>query len=169
VYDHEGLTEATLKHPSHTTFHKSRVSDEDEAVGITRFYRWHQDAGLYELAPPKMTVLYGISVPQGPHQTCRYDDGTGDELSVPLGTTVFVSGKTMFEILPHELKSFAVRSKVKFAPHCFVWMVPAKARSTGLKMETEGLKLPWDQLPSLEDPKTVVLPVVSARNVMLFN
>jgi xanthine dioxygenase len=169
VYNHEGLTEAALKHPSHTTFHKTRVSDEDEAKGITRFYRWHQDAALYELAPPKVTALYGISVPQGPHQTCRYDDETGDELSVPLGTTAFVSGTTMFEILPSELKSLAVRSKVKFAPHCFVWMAPAKAHSTGLKLETEGLELPWSELPPWEESKIVILPVVSALNVMSFS
>jgi len=160
VYNHEGLTEAMLKHPSHITFHKSRVSDEDEAKGITRFYRWHQDAALYELAPPKVTALYGISVPQGPRQSCRYDDGTGDELSVPLGTTAFVSGKTMFDILSPELKSVAVRSKVKFAPHCFVWMAPARAHSTGLKMETEGLELPWDELPPWEESKIVTLPVL---------
>jgi xanthine dioxygenase len=165
IYNHEGLAEATLKHPSHTTFHKFRVSDEDEAKGITRFYRWHQDAALYDLAPPRVTALYGISVPQGPHQICRYDDGTGDELSVPLGTTAFVSGKTMFDILPSELKSLAVRSKVKFAPHCFVWMAPAHAHSTGLKMETEGLELPWDELPPWEESKIVVLPVVSIQHI----
>lgn len=100
VYNHEGLAEAMLKHPSHTTFHKTRVSPEEEANGITRFYRWHIDAALYDLSPPKVTTLYGIRVPEGARQVCRYDDGTGDELDVPLGTTAFVSGKTMFDILP---------------------------------------------------------------------
>lgn len=113
VYNHEGLAEAMLKHPSHTTFHKTQVEAMDEAKGITRFYRWHIDAALYDLAPPKVTTLYAINVPGGPDQTCRYDDGTGDELKVPLGTTAFVSGKTMFDILPKELKSLAVRGKVK--------------------------------------------------------
>ncbi|KAF7966412.1 hypothetical protein HWV62_1881 [Athelia sp. TMB] len=159
VYDHEGLSEAMLKHPSHTTFHKSRISEEDSAKGITRFYRWHIDAALYELAPPKVTALYGIKVPQGPPQTCRYDDGTGDELQVPLGTTAFVSGKTMFDILPAELKSLAVRTRVKFAPHCFVWMAPAHAHSTGLALETEGLELPYDELPPWDESKVVTLPM----------
>jgi len=99
VYNHEGLAEAKLKHPSHTTFHKTRVSPEDEAKGVTRFYRWHIDAALYDLNPPKVTTLYGITVPQGNKQLCRYDDGTGDELEVPLGTTAFISGKTMFDII----------------------------------------------------------------------
>lgn len=116
VYDHEGLVEVQLKHASHTSFHKTRVSQEDEDKGVTRFYRWHMDAALYDLSPPKVTTLYAIKVPDGPKQICRYDDGTGDELEVPLGTTAFVSGRTMFEILPKELKSVAVRSKVRYTP-----------------------------------------------------
>jgi hypothetical protein len=162
VHDHEGLADVKLQHPSHKIFHKTHVSDEDEAKGITRFYRWHQDAALYDLAPPKVTTLYAISVPQGPHQTCRYDDGTGDELNVSLGTTAFVSGKTMFDVLPPELKSLAVRSKVKYAPHCFVWMAPARAHSTGLGMETDGLEVPLEALPPWEQSKVQILPVVSA-------
>ncbi len=161
VYDHEGLAEAKLKHPSHKSFHKTRVSDEDEAKGVTRFYRWHIDAALYDLSPPKVTTLYGLTVPRGDKQVCRYDDGTGDELEVPLGTTVFVSGKTMFEILPSELKSLAVRSKVKYSPHPYVWMAPAHAKSTGLGIETEGLEMPRDELPTWEESKIKVYPVVS--------
>ncbi|KAK0209244.1 hypothetical protein DFS33DRAFT_1308671 [Desarmillaria ectypa] len=160
VYDHEGLTEAKLKHPSHTTFHKTRVSPEDEGKGATRFYRWHIDAALYELSPPRVTTLYGINVPTGPRQVCRYDDGTGDELPVPLGTTAFVSGKTMFDILPPELKSLAVRSKVKYAPHPYVWMAPAHAMPTGLGIESEGLELPLSELPPWEEAKLKILPVV---------
>ena len=160
VYNHEGLAEAMLKHPSHTTFHKTRVSEEDTERGYTRFYRWHIDAALYDLSPPKVTTLYGITVPQGKHQVVRYDDGSGDELEVPLGTTAFVSGKTMFEILPPELKSLAVRSKVKYAPHPYVWMAPARANSTGLGIETEGLELPLDELPPWEESRRKTLPVV---------
>lgn len=37
--------------------------------------------------PPKVTTLFALSVPEGPTQTVRYDDGTGDELPVPIGTT----------------------------------------------------------------------------------
>jgi len=160
VYNHEGLAEAKLKHPSHTTFHKTRVSPEDEERGVTRFYRWHIDAALYELSPPKVTTLCGLIVPNGPRQTCRYDDGTGDELSVPLGTTAFVSGKTMFDILPAEYKSLAVRTKVKYAPHPYVWMAPAAALPTGLGIESEGLELPFDQLPAWEEAKRKTFPIL---------
>lgn len=83
----QGLEKPQLKHPHHKTFHKSVVSQEDEDKGITRFYRWHIDSALYDLETPIATTLYALSVPSGPHQTVRYDDGTGDELEVPLGTT----------------------------------------------------------------------------------
>jgi xanthine dioxygenase len=71
VYNHEGLAEAKLKHPNHTTFHKNRVSPEDEAKGITRFNRWHINAALYNLSPPRVTTLYGLIMPSGPPQMCR--------------------------------------------------------------------------------------------------
>ncbi|KAF7369883.1 Clavaminate synthase-like protein [Mycena sanguinolenta] len=138
VYDHEGLAEAKLKHPSHRTFHKTVVSPEDEVAGVTRFYRWHIDAAL----------------------VCRYDDGTGDELPVPLGTTAFVSGKMMFELLPPELKSLAVRAKVKYAPHPYVWMAHAHAKSTGLGIESEGLEMDLSELPPWEEIKCKTLPVL---------
>ncbi|THV04576.1 hypothetical protein K435DRAFT_850837 [Dendrothele bispora CBS 962.96] len=154
------MAEAKLKHPSHKTFHKTVVSPEDEAKGVTRFYRWHIDAALYNLSPPRVTTLYALNVPQGLKQFCRYDDGSGDELPVPLGTTAFVSGKTMFDILPKELKSVAVRSKVRYAPHPYVWMSPAKAKSTGLGIESEGLEMSFDELPSWEESRGKLYPVL---------
>ncbi|KAF8435656.1 Clavaminate synthase-like protein [Boletus edulis BED1] len=160
VTDHEGLATAALKHPSHTTFHKTRVSEEDEAKGYTRFYRWHIDAALYDYNPPRVTTLYGITVPKGDRQTVRYDDGTGDELPVPLGTTAFVSGKTMFELLPRELKSLAVRTSVRYAPHPYVWMAPARAMPTGLGIETEGLELSMAELPDWEESKVKTFPML---------
>ncbi|KAI0297594.1 hypothetical protein B0F90DRAFT_1738410 [Multifurca ochricompacta] len=147
VYNHEGLETAPLKHPSHRTFHKTTVSLEDEAIGVTRFYRWHIDAALYDLSPPRVTTLYAIIVPQGPPQTCRYDDGTGDELT------------TMFDILPRELKSVAVRAKVRYAPHPYVWMAPAAAHSTGLAIETEGKEHALDELPPWTEDRIKVFPV----------
>ncbi|KAH0837865.1 taurine catabolism dioxygenase TauD, TfdA family-domain-containing protein [Lanmaoa asiatica] len=161
VTDHEGLSTAALKHPSHTTFHKTRISEEDEAKGYTRFYRWHIDAALYDYNPPRVTTLYGITVPKGDRQTVRYDDGTGDELPVPLGTTAFVSGKTMFQILSPELKSLAVRASVRYAPHPYVWMTPARALPTGLGIESEGLEIPTGELPEWEESKVKTFPMLS--------
>jgi xanthine dioxygenase len=167
VYNHEGLERAQLKHPSHTTFHKTTVQPTDEAAGVTRFYRWHIDAALYDLNPPKVTTLYAIHVPQGARQTCRYDDSTGDELPVPLGTTAFVSGKTMFDILPREFQSLAVRARVRYAPHPYVWMGPAAAHSTGLAIENEGKELPLSELPPWTEDKIKVFPVVRDPHLLL--
>ncbi|KAI8449711.1 hypothetical protein BY996DRAFT_6557066 [Phakopsora pachyrhizi] len=41
----------------------------------------------------------------------RYNNGTGDQLDVPLGTTAFVSGKKMLEILSLELKKSLAESR----------------------------------------------------------
>lgn len=109
-----------------------------------------------------MTTLYAVTVPDGPQQTVRYDDGSGDELTVPLAPTAFVSGKTMFDILPDQYKSLAVRMRVKYAPHPYVWMSPTSAMSTGLGIESEGLEKPLDELPPWEESKQKTLPAVSA-------
>ncbi|GJN87624.1 hypothetical protein Rhopal_000579-T1 [Rhodotorula paludigena] len=148
-----------LRHPSHQSFHKTQVSDEDSAKGFTRFYRWHIDAALYERDPPKVTTLYGLQMPQAKVNTVRYDDGTGDELAVPLGGTAFVSGKIMFDILPAELKSLAVRTRVRYSPHPYAWMAPAKARSTGLGMISEGKEMPDEDLPPWKEEHVKTLPV----------
>ncbi|KZS93511.1 Clavaminate synthase-like protein [Sistotremastrum niveocremeum HHB9708] len=160
VYNYEGLAEAKLKHPHHATFHKTKISQEDELNGATRFYRWHIDAALYDLSPPKVTTLYAVKVPAGQPQVCRYDDGTGDELKVPLGTTAFTSGATTFDILPPEYKSLAVRAKVRYAPHPYVWMAPAHALSTGLGIESEGLEVPLNELPAWEESKVKTFPML---------
>lgn len=138
VRNHHGIEEVTLKHGRHPEFHKTPLSEEEESNDFTRFFRWHMDAALYELDVPKVTSLYAIKVPSGQQQTVRYDDGTGDQLKVPLGTTAMVSGKVMFDILPNELKSFAVRSRVRYAPHPFSWLGDAKVLSNGLSVVTEG-------------------------------
>lgn len=102
-----------------------------------------------------------MKVPPGEHQIVRYDDNTSDELDVPLGTTAFVSGATMFDILPPELKSLAVRSKVRYAPHPYVWMAPARALATGLGIVSDGLEMPLKELPEWEESRIKTFPVVS--------
>lgn len=116
---------------------------------------------MYNLSPPKVTTLYSVKVPGGKNQIVKYDDGTSDELEVPLGTTAFVSGATMFNILPPELKSLAVRSKVRYAPHPYVWMAPSRALSTGLGIISDGLEMPLNELPEWEESKIKTFPVVS--------
>ncbi|GAA5950126.1 hypothetical protein JCM3765_004205 [Sporobolomyces pararoseus] len=157
----QGLPSPTqLRHPSHQTFHKTKISDEDSEKGYTRFYRWHMDAALYERDPPKVTTLCAKIAPQGKKNVVRYDDGTGDELEVPLGGTAFVSGKIMFDILPPALKSLAIRSRVRYAPHPYVWMGPARSKSTGLGLESEGNEMPLDELPEWTEENIKTLPLV---------
>jgi xanthine dioxygenase len=76
-------------------------------------------------------TLYTVHVSEGPQQTCRYDEDTVDELPVPFGTAAFVSGKTVFDILPCE-QSVAVRARVNYAPHPYVSMSLAALHSTRL-------------------------------------
>jgi xanthine dioxygenase len=159
VPSYEGLENIKLRHPHHRTFHQTQIPTEDD-LDNTRFYRWHIDAALYGLAPPVVTTLLAVKVPAGRRQTCRYDDGTGDELNVPLGTTAFVNGETMYDILSDEQKEFVRTTRVEYASHPYVWMSSAKSRSDGLGMVSEGFELPNSELPPVEESKIQLLPMV---------
>lgn len=159
VPSYEGLENITLKHPHHRTFHKYAIPEEDDLTH-TRFYRWHIDAALYDLNPPKVTTLLAVSVPRGPKQTLRYDDGTGDELQVPLGTTAFVSGYAMYDRLSEEEKEFVRTSKIQYAPHPYIWMSPAKSRSDGLGLFSDATELSYSELPPIEEEKIKIMPMV---------
>jgi xanthine dioxygenase len=161
VASYEGLTDFQLRHPHHKTFHATSIPEEED-LDFTRFYRWHIDAALYgggAFAPPVVTTLLAVQVPGGRRQICRYDDGTGEELEVPLGTTAFVSGYTMFDILPEEDKVFARGTKVEYAPHPYVWMSGAKSRSNGLGLLSRDLETPLDELPPYKEDEIQILPM----------
>jgi xanthine dioxygenase len=160
VTDHEGIPEVDLHHPSHKTFHQTPLTDEQEARGLARFYRWHIDAALYDLHPPKVTTLLAIKVPEARHETVVYDDGTGDTLDVTLGTTAFVSGVTAFEKLSPAQQEWARKTKARYAPHPYVWMRNARARSNGLGLVSEGRELSRGELPPFEESKITTLPIV---------
>lgn len=158
VASFEGLENITLKHPHHNKFHKYPISPEEDR-DVTRFFRWHIDAALYDLEPPRVTSLMAVKVPKGEQQTLRYDDGTGDELRVPRGSTAFVSSYKMYELLSPEDKEFARTTKVQYAPHPYIWMSPARSRSDGLGMESDGVELSYDDLPPIEEEKIKILPM----------
>lgn len=71
-----------------------------------------------------------------------------------------VPGTNMFNILSPELKSLAVRARVQYAPHPYVWMSPAKAMSTGLGIESDGLELDKEELPQWHESKIKKLPIL---------
>ncbi|KAK0714928.1 hypothetical protein B0H67DRAFT_442850, partial [Lasiosphaeris hirsuta] len=158
VAEYEGLENITLRHPHHKTFHATAIPEADD-LDFTRFYRWHIDASLYGLAPPIVTTLLAVRVPGGRTQVCRYDDGTGDELVVPLGTTAFVSGYAMYDALSPTDQEFARSTRIEYAPHPYIWMSGAKSRSDGLGMVSEGKEIPLDQLPVIEEDKIQILPI----------
>lgn len=108
-----------LKHPHHRTFHRDPIPEHMDR-DFTRFYRWHIDAALYNLYPPKVTTLLAVKVPNGRRQTLLYDDGSREKMEVPLGTTAFVSGEQMYDRLSKEEKEFAQTSRVEYAPHPYV-------------------------------------------------
>ncbi|PNS15292.1 hypothetical protein CAC42_5463 [Sphaceloma murrayae] len=158
VDKYEGLENIKLRHPHHRTFHATAIPAEDD-LDFTRFYRWHIDAALYGLAPPVVTSLLAVRVPGGRKQTLRYDDGSGEELSVPLGTTAFVSGYEMYDRLSSQDQLFARTTKVEYAPHPYVWMSSARSRSDGLGLISEGKEVPLSDLPPIEEDKIQILPM----------
>jgi xanthine dioxygenase len=158
VASYEGLENVRLRHPHHRTFHETVVPEADD-LAFTRFYRWHIDAALYGLAPPVATTLLAVKVPAGRTQTVRYDDGSGDELRVPLGTTAFVSGEAMYDALSDEDKLLARTARVEYAAHPYIWMSPARSRPTGLGLVSQGKELPASELPPIDDAADQVLPL----------
>lgn len=159
VKELEGLHNIQLRHPHHRTFHRDAIPAEKD-LDCTRFYRWHIDAALYGRHPPKVTTLLAISVPKGRRQTLLYDDGSGDTLDVPLGTTAFVSGETMYERLSDEEKHFVNTSRIEYAPHPYIWMSECRSFPTGLGLYTEGRELSEEQLPPIDQDMIQVLPMV---------
>ncbi|KAJ6185720.1 hypothetical protein N7519_007021 [Penicillium mononematosum] len=153
-----GLEDIKLRHPHHRRSHRE-VIPEDKADAYTRFNRWHIDAALYDLNPPKVTTLMAVQVPKGRRQTILYDDGSGEELDAPLATTAFISGQKMFNMLSPEDQEFVRTSKVEYAPHPYNWIKPAKMHPTGLSVYTEGREKPESELPPVDPSKIQILPM----------
>jgi alpha-ketoglutarate-dependent taurine dioxygenase len=158
VAEYEGLKNIRLNHPHHKTFHKTSVPAAEDR-DFTRFYRWHIDAALYALNPPRATTLMAVSVPKSPKQTLRYDDGSGDELTVSRGSTVFASSEVTYDLLSEEDKAFARGTRVQYHAHPYIWMSGARSRSDGLGMESDGLELSDAELPPIEQEKIAILPM----------
>jgi xanthine dioxygenase len=156
VAEHDGMADLVLKHPMHFSFHRDHLRPDDYAN--TRYYRWHIDAALYERNPPRVTTLLALQVPEGEAQTVRYDDGSGETLSLPLATTAFVSGEYGFQQLSPEAKAFALRSRVRYHPHPYVWMKTARALPTGLGLYSEGRELTDDKLPPSDEKLVCYFP-----------
>ena len=108
---------------------------------------------------PRSHLLWPLKSLLVDGQTVHYDDGTGDELDVPLGTTAFVSGQRMYELLSEEDKEFVSSAKVEYAPHPYIWMSSARSRSNGLGMVSDSLELPISDLPPVNERDIKILPM----------
>lgn len=161
-HGNENDEEISLTHPSHTSFHKDPLTEEQVKQNHqTRFYRWHIDSALYDLSPPLVTTLLGIKVPPATQtQLIDYDDGSGDKLSLTQGATCFVSGAAAFDRLSDEEKQFALNTTVEYAPHPYIFISPARAEKDGLTMVSEGLENKFSDLPEWEESKIKKLPMV---------
>ncbi|CRG91684.1 Putative dioxygenase C576,01c [Talaromyces islandicus] len=153
-----GLENVTLWHPMHRRFHRDHIP-EDKDASLTRFFRWHIDAALYDRNPPKVTTLMAVQVPKGPRQTISYDDGSGDTLDASLAPTAFVSGQNMFDMLSPEDQEFVRTSRVEYAPYPYMWMSKARAFSNGLGLYSEGLEREESELPPIDPSKIQILPM----------
>ena len=76
------------------------------------------------------------------------------------GATAFIAGSTALRILDDELKQTVLNSRIEYAPHAFKWMSKAHSTRLGHSLETEGLELPAEQLPPIEESKICVYPMV---------
>jgi len=85
VDNHQGLSEISLQHLDHLSFHETPLSSDAVREGFTRPYRWHMDAPLYETLPGIATVLHAIQVPSLPDQRLAFDDER--ELEIAAGAT----------------------------------------------------------------------------------
>ncbi|CAH6719604.1 putative alpha-ketoglutarate-dependent xanthine dioxygenase Xanap [[Candida] jaroonii] len=162
----ENGEQISLTHPSHTSFHKSPLTeDQIKNEHKTRYYRWHIDSALYELSPPMVTTLLGIKVPPlTKTNTISYGDNEDPSKEttkeVAQGATCFVSGAEAFKRLSDEEKEFALNTTIEYAPHPYIFISPAKATADGLTMVSEGKELPFDKLPEWEQSKVKFLPMV---------
>jgi len=121
---------------------------EADDLTHTHFYRWHIDSAMYDLDPPLMTSLLAVKVPKTRTQTLRYDDGSGHEITVPLGTTAFFSGYTLLNSLSEADKEFVKTTKVEYAAHPYIWMSKAKSRPNGLGLLSPNLELKEHETPT---------------------
>lgn len=113
---YEGLTNINLKHSHHRTFHAAIIPAEKD-LDFTRFYCWHIDAASCGSLRPRITSLLAVKELSGRTQSLLYDDVSNDKFTVPLGTTAFVSGYTMFDLLIPAQQEFVRNAMVECAPH----------------------------------------------------
>lgn len=150
-----------VKGIDHVDFHlPPHIAPEDRENGASRFYQWHFDGSLYDIPPPRVGCLLAVRTPKGPDVTVRWDDGTGCEMKIAPGATAMVAGSQALAILDEETCNTVMYSRIEYAPHAFKWMSTAHSTRLGHLIETEGLEVPLEELPSYDRSKVCIYPMV---------
>lgn len=76
------------------------------------------------------------------------------------GSTGFISGARMFELLSPSNKELARNSKVVYAPHPYQWGGANKGNSNGLGTYSQGLEMEIEDLPEWKEEDVKVYPMV---------
>ncbi|KAE8444568.1 hypothetical protein EG329_014492 [Mollisiaceae sp. DMI_Dod_QoI] len=156
-HNYENIEYMNLRHVDSAEFHAEPLTEEDLADGQTRFYRWHQDAPLYESLPGKVTLIHAVVVPQLLDQKIQFQDG--QEMQLQAGSTAFISGAKAFQLLTPEEQEFALNTTVQYAPRAYEWIRNAKATSDGLGIAKVGDETKEDELPPWTWDKVQAFPV----------
>ncbi|KAI1339805.1 alpha-ketoglutarate dependent xanthine dioxygenase [Xylariaceae sp. FL0016] len=155
---HEGIPELNLKHVDHTEFHETPHTASELADGLTRPYRWHMDAPLYERLPGYVTTLHSLKIPELPDQKIRFPDG--EIMPIAAGATAFFSGARAFQLLSAEEREFALNTTVRYAPRAYEWIRDCKATDDGLTIAKVGKEKNLDELPDWSWDKVHSFPMV---------
>ncbi|KAM0755092.1 Clavaminate synthase-like protein [Meredithblackwellia eburnea MCA 4105] len=149
-----------LEQAGHWAYHRFPLTEEERLEGKTRWHRWHMDAALFKTDLPLVTTLLAVAVPQGPDLTVQWDDGSGNTMKVAPGTTGFISGSKMFNLLSEEDKLMCENSTVAYAPYPYQWGGPSKGNSNGLGTYNEGKEMAFEDLPPWDEKDLKVYPLV---------
>ncbi|HEY2733493.1 MAG TPA: TauD/TfdA family dioxygenase, partial [Polyangiales bacterium] len=71
-----------------------------------------------------------------------------------------VSGYQAFRALTPAQQRWALRTQARYAPHPYVWIRNARARSDGLGLVSEGKELKREELPPFAAEEITTLPLV---------
>ncbi|KAF8851794.1 alpha-ketoglutarate dependent xanthine dioxygenase [Acephala macrosclerotiorum] len=155
--NYERIERMDLRHVDSAEFHAQPLTEEELKDGQTRFYRWHQDAPLYENLPGKVTLIHAVVVPKLPDQKIKFEDGR--EMTLQAGSTAFISGAKAFQLLTPSEQEFALNTIVQYAPRAYEWIRNAKATSDGLGIAKVGDEAKEEDLPAWSWDKVQAFPM----------
>jgi xanthine dioxygenase len=159
--DHYGLKGITMSAISHVDFHEQPLLPTQIAGGEARFVNWHFDGIIYGSHPSRITTFRCIKAPQGSESvTCRWDDGTGRHIKCRPGSTAFISGVELYNLLTPAEQDLFDNSYWAPAPHPFAWSGTKKLRNVGLGFAPGGKTVPLEDLPEWTPDKVYKYPFV---------